>query len=269
MVIGDVQQASAYLIDQMVRIVGTAVLREHAGEGLDKAYEVIGLLLWWTEAAGAVVGDHELVTMNATAIAVQTDIRGITKSVTAVQGVTGVKKDFLDVYPVEVVLIGKVTHTHCTLLFIAILSSEICGNLAPFTGHPCLHPIRIGVGLQPLLGSLYNLVKLCCLLITLQRRATSFFSDPCPCSIAVGIDRKSHSVLLHQCQTMYNGKELADIIGAIDWTETEHLLSRRDMYPPVFHPAWIATASSIHTEGFYKSSVNHTKRLTLHYLPMP
>ena len=120
MLVGNIQQRTAYFIHQMVWIGTTDVFREHTWKGLDETDEIIGFLFWRTEATGAVIGHDKLVTMNATAIAVQTDIRGITKSVTAVQGVTGVKKDFLDVYPVEVVLIGKVvgTHGHPSILFI-------------------------------------------------------------------------------------------------------------------------------------------------------
>ena len=254
----DVKDITAHLINQAVWIGRTDMFLEHAGETLDKADDIVGLLFWWTETGVAVLGDNELVAMDTASVTANADKRRITHSVTSVQCVTGVKKDFLNVDVVKIVLIGKLFHTHDTLLFAVILSSEISGNLAPFTGMPRLHPIRIGVGLQPLLGSLDNLMKLGCLLIALQRRATSFGSDPCSCRIAVGIDRKIHSHLLHQRQTMNNGKELADIIGAIDWTETENLLSRRDMHSPVFHPARIAATSSIHTEGFYKSSVNHS-----------
>ena len=265
----NVKDITAHLVNQMVWIGRADMFLEHSGEALDKADDIVGLLFRWTETSIAVLGDNELVAVNTASITANTDKRRITHSVTSVQGVTGVKKDFLNVDAVKIVLIGKVIHTHDILLLVVILSSEISGNLAPFTGMPRLYPIRIGVGLQPLLCSLDNLMKLCCLLITLQRRATSFGSNPCSCSIAVRIDRKIHSLLLQQCQTMNNSKELADIIGAIDWTETENLLSRRDMHPSIFHPARIAATSSIHTEGFYSSSVNHSQQLTLYYLPMP
>ena len=92
------------------------MLRKHARKGLDETDEIVGLLLRWSEAAGAVVGDDELVTMDAAAITVLTDIRGIAKPVTSVQCVTGMKEDILNVYLVKVVLICEVVGTHGVLM---------------------------------------------------------------------------------------------------------------------------------------------------------
>ena len=104
------------------------MLRKHARKGLDETDEVVGLLLRWSEATGAVVGDDELVTMDAAAITVLADKRGIAKPVTSVQCVTGVKEGFLNAYPVEVVLICEVVGTHGVQIVIVIVTFPCHGH---------------------------------------------------------------------------------------------------------------------------------------------
>ena len=88
------------------------MLFEHAGETLDKTNDIIGLLFWRTETGVAVLRDDELITVHTATVTADMDKRRITHSVTSVQGVTGVKKDFLNVDTVEVVLISHVIAAH-------------------------------------------------------------------------------------------------------------------------------------------------------------
>jgi hypothetical protein len=115
----DVKDITAHLINQAVWIGTTDMFLEHAGETLDKADDIVGLLFWWTETGVAVLGDNELVAMDTASVTANADKRRITHSVTSVQGVTGVKKDFLNIDAVKIVLIGHViaAHHRCLLIY--------------------------------------------------------------------------------------------------------------------------------------------------------
>ena len=114
----NVKDITAHLVNQMVWIGRAYMLLEHTWEALDKADDIVGLLFRWTETSIPVLGDNELVAMNTASITANTDKRRITHSVTSIQGVTGVKKDFLNVDAVKIVLIGHVIAAHHRSLLI-------------------------------------------------------------------------------------------------------------------------------------------------------
>ena len=129
-------------------------------------------------------------------------------------------------------------------------SSKIGRYLSPFLRWPLDDGVSVGVLPQPLLRPFDKLVQSFALFITLQRGLTLFPLHPQLGVHAVTID--GHGVqplLLQQGKTVYDGKELADVVCAPHWSIVIYPFSRALLHSPLLHLAGIARTGCINGNG--------------------
>ena len=97
---GMVQKAVADKVDEPVARYAGPVFGEQLRMLLDEADDIIVLSFGRLEAAQAVGGHYEFVAMHAPPVTADTDVGGIAHAVPAVELVTGVHQQVLDVHPV-------------------------------------------------------------------------------------------------------------------------------------------------------------------------
>lgn len=94
-----VQEAVADQIDEPVAGHSRTVFGEKVRMLLDEADDIVVFYLRGLEAAQAVGGNYKFVAMHAFSVTADTDVGGIAHAVPAVELVTGVHQQVLDVHP--------------------------------------------------------------------------------------------------------------------------------------------------------------------------
>ena len=93
---GVIQQTVANEVDKSVLVHTWCIVIKQVGMFLDEADDIVVFLNGGLEATETIARDDELIATDASAVAVQSDIRRITKSVTLVQRVTGIHQNILN-----------------------------------------------------------------------------------------------------------------------------------------------------------------------------
>ena len=114
-------------------------------------------------------------------------------------------------------------------------------------GFPLDDGIVIDMRAEPELGTLYNLIKWFGLRVPLQFGLALFLVHPQNGVVTVAVYGLADALLLLQCQCMDNGKELSDVVCAVHWPETEHLLTGGQVDAAILHLAGIAAACRINS----------------------
>ncbi len=144
---GVVQQSVTDKVDQPVGRHAVSVFRKLFGERLDKGDDVVELLLWGLEATFATSGHDKLVSTDACAIAVSSDIGRITQTVTLVQVIACIHQYILYVQPLQEVIICQFSVCHLCIILVKILcvSPLFPGSSEPRSSarlHPSVNPLR-------------------------------------------------------------------------------------------------------------------------------
>jgi len=106
------------------------------------------------------------------------------------------------------------------------------------------------VGLKPALGSGDNLEELFRLGRALQLGLALALGDPEDGVVGVAVDGLIVQALLPtEGEGVDDGKELSDVVGAVDGAEVEHLVARLEVDGLILHRAGIARAGGIHRPG--------------------
>ena len=137
---------------------------------------------------------------------------------------------------------------------VELFSSEIGRNLAPLLGFPLHDGDGDAVCLEPRFSSFDELEEFLGLIIALEQGLAAFLTYPADGRAAIAVDGHLEPLLVEHGQGVYDGKKLANIIGAVHGAEVEDLLAVAEVYTTVLHGTWVATAGGI-----------YGKSIALHY----
>ena len=102
---------------------------------------------------------------------------------------------------------------------------------------------------EPCLGPFDELEELFGLVGAFELCLAAFLAHPAYGCTAVAIDGHLEALLVEQGEGMYDGKELAYVVGAVYRTKVEYLLAVPEVYATVLHGAGVAAAGGIYGEG--------------------
>ena len=120
--------------------------------------------------------------------------------------------------------------TPCLFFYInsikdVLLPSEVGRHLAPLLGFPLYDRDGDAVALEPCLGTFDELEELFGLFIALELGLAAFLAYPTDGCAAIAIDGHLEPLLVEHGQSVYDGKKLSDVVGAVHGAKVEYLLS--------------------------------------------
>ena len=103
------------------------------------------------------------------------------------------------------------------------------------------------VGGEPSLGACYELVGFGCGVVVHEFGLAMLVAHPEDGVVRVGVDGLVvYALLVHEGQGVYDGKELADVVGAPDGSEVEDPRPCGQVDALIFHRSWVSGTGSVH-----------------------
>ena len=132
---------------------------------------------------------------------------------------------------------------------VELFSSEIGRNLAPLLSFPLYDGDGDAVCLEPRFGTFDELKELLSLFSTLEQGLARLLAHPTDSRAAIAIDGHLEPLLVEHGQGVYDGKKLANVVGAMHGAEVEDLLAIAEVYTTVLHRARITATRGIYGKG--------------------
>ena len=132
---------------------------------------------------------------------------------------------------------------------IHLFSAEVGGYFAPVVGVPLADLGGVTIGAEPVLGAVDIVPQFGGGGILWELAFTHFLPHPRESIDRVGVDNLVEMVFLQIAEAMNDGKELADIVGALGCLIMEDTRTRGDIDALILHHAGIAAAGRIDGEG--------------------
>ena len=132
---------------------------------------------------------------------------------------------------------------------VELFSSEIGWNFAPLLGFPFHNGDGDAVCLEPRLGTFDKLEKLLGLFGALKLSLATLLAHPTDSRAAIAVDGHLEPLLVEHGQGVYDGKKLANVIGAVYGAKVKYLLAIAEVYATVLHRARVAATRGIYGKG--------------------
>jgi len=103
------------------------------------------------------------------------------------------------------------------------------------------------MGGEPSLGAGYEFVGFGCGVVAHELGLAMLVAHPEDGIVRVGVDSLVvYALLVHEGQGVYDGEELADVVGATNGAEMEDLRPCGQVDALVFHRSWVSGTGSVH-----------------------